>query len=144
MFRRDCLKVFIGWIAGFCGLRTVKAGLPTPTRSCDRITSTGEDTVCGTLTKPQPRTLYWVGGVGDWDDRPGEKWSLTSGGKGGEPVPEDEDSVLFFQPNSRATFLMLDLEKLQITVGGNLETTHRGVVFCGPIEKRHPPGEYKS
>jgi hypothetical protein len=38
-------------------------------------------------------TLYWVGGTGSWDATAGSKWSLTSGGAGGEAVPTSADDV---------------------------------------------------
>lgn len=42
---------------------------------------------------PTPRTLFWVGGDGDWDDS--QHWSLTSGGTGGECLPTIYDDVFF-------------------------------------------------
>ncbi len=39
------------------------------------------------------RTLYWVGGTGDWEDR--NHWSLSSGGPGGECIPTPVDDVIF-------------------------------------------------
>ncbi len=42
---------------------------------------------------PAPRNLYWVGGTGNWSDT--AKWSLSSGGAGGEAVPTSQDSVTF-------------------------------------------------
>jgi hypothetical protein len=39
------------------------------------------------------RTLYWVGGSGDWDEQ--IHWSLISGGPGGECVPTENDDVIF-------------------------------------------------
>lgn len=44
---------------------------------------------------------YWVGGSADWDGTAGSKWSLTSGGAGGEAVPTAGDDV-FFDGNSGA------------------------------------------
>lgn len=44
-----------------------------------------------------PRTLYWVGGSGDWYDT--AHWSLSSGGPGGECIPTPVDDV-FFDENS--------------------------------------------
>lgn len=38
------------------------------------------------------RTLFWVGGEGDWFDT--DNWSLTSGGLGGECVPTLLDNVI--------------------------------------------------
>ena len=40
-----------------------------------------------------PRTLYWVGGSGDWEDT--AHWSLSSGGPGGACIPTDQDDVIF-------------------------------------------------
>lgn len=44
-----------------------------------------------------PRTLYWVGGGGNWNDR--NHWSLSSGGAGGECTPSALDDV-FIDDNS--------------------------------------------
>jgi hypothetical protein len=49
---------------------------------------------------PAPRTLYWVGGTGSWSDT--TKWSLASGGTGGEAIPTSLDAVIF-NPASNAT-----------------------------------------
>lgn len=38
---------------------------------------------------------YWVGGTASWDATAGSKWSLTSGGSGGEAVPTSSDDVFF-------------------------------------------------
>lgn len=46
-----------------------------------------------TITEDTRRTLYWVGGDGDWFER--SHWSLTSGGAGGECVPTPIDDVVF-------------------------------------------------
>ena len=45
------------------------------------------------INEPAARTLYWVGGSGDWFDR--SHWSLTAGGPGGECVPTLLDDVIF-------------------------------------------------
>ncbi|WP_157698976.1 beta strand repeat-containing protein [Bernardetia litoralis] len=39
------------------------------------------------------RSLFWVGGTGDWSDS--NHWSLTSGGAGGECIPTAIDDVRF-------------------------------------------------
>lgn len=49
------------------------------------------------FTSPLPKSLYWVGGTGNWSDV--NHWSLTSGGPGGACVPSPLDSV-FFDANS--------------------------------------------
>ncbi len=40
-----------------------------------------------------PRTLFWVGNGGDWNNS--AKWSLTSGGAGGQCPPTSIDDVVF-------------------------------------------------
>ncbi len=66
------------------------------------ITVTTEDgnfTATDVLTiNPVPaRSLYWVGGTGNWSDT--NHWSLTSGGTSGVDVPTDSDNV-FIDSNS--------------------------------------------
>lgn len=46
-----------------------------------------------TINEDASRTLYWVGGDGEWFER--AHWSLTSGGTGGECVPTAIDDVVF-------------------------------------------------
>lgn len=50
-----------------------------------------------TINSLAARTLYWVGGEGNWSDQ--AHWSLTSGGPGGECIPTPVDDV-FFDENS--------------------------------------------
>ena len=38
---------------------------------------------------------YWVGGNNGWDGTAGSKWSLTSGGAGGQAIPTSSDDVFF-------------------------------------------------
>ena len=42
---------------------------------------------------PAPRTLYWVGGNGNWSSL--GRWSLSSGGTPGEQIPTSLDAVIF-------------------------------------------------
>ena len=57
-------------------------------------TATGSPTAPTFLTAtPAGRTLYWVGGTGNWNDT--ARWSLSSGGGGGEAVPRSMDNVIF-------------------------------------------------
>lgn len=62
------------------------------------------------INPPQPRTLYWVGGNGNWSDP--QHWSLTSGGTPGECMPTLEDDVFIdanagFAPNDS---VIIDIE----------------------------------
>lgn len=43
---------------------------------------------------------YWVGGTAAWDGTAGSKWSLTSGGAGGQAVPTSADDVFFTASSS--------------------------------------------
>ena len=60
-----------------------------------------------TFMDAQSRTLYWVGGDGQWFDR--AHWSLTSGGPGGECVPTAIDDVIFDAASFTNTFQSVDL-----------------------------------
>ena len=42
---------------------------------------------------PAPRTVYWVGGTGNWSDT--ARWSTSSGGASGAAVPTSLDDVVF-------------------------------------------------
>lgn len=42
---------------------------------------------------PAPRTLFWVGGTGNWTDT--ARWSTSSGGPSGAAIPTSLDSVTF-------------------------------------------------
>ena len=48
------------------------------------------------------RTLFWVGGTGNWNNE--ANWSLTSGGAGGQCVPTINDDVVFDANSGAATF----------------------------------------
>ena len=46
------------------------------------------------FTEPDPRTLYWIGGTGNWNDT--AHWSLSSGGTpAGGCIPTKVDTVIF-------------------------------------------------
>src|SRR5688572_8928185 len=57
----------------------------------------GGNNIGWTINSVAPRTLYWVGGTGNWEDQ--SHWSLTSGGAGGNCIPSLMDDV-FFDANS--------------------------------------------
>lgn len=67
--------------------------------SVDLAGNTGVNFVTGA-----GRTLYWVGGSGDWDEA--THWSLTSGGSGGECIPTPSDSVVFDDNSSTGNMTM--------------------------------------
>jgi hypothetical protein len=53
---------------------------------------------------PSPRTLYWVGGTGNWSDS--ARWSLSSGGGGGEAQPTSFDDVVFDSSSNATGYTM--------------------------------------
>ena len=56
-----------------------------------------------TLTAaPAPRTLYWVGGTGNWSST--AQWSTSSGGPSGAAIPTSLDDVVFNSASSGASY----------------------------------------
>jgi hypothetical protein len=51
---------------------------------------------------PTPRTLYWVGGSGNWSDT--ARWSTSSGGSGGAALPTSLDDVVFDSASSATSY----------------------------------------
>lgn len=58
---------------------------------------------------------YWVGGSDTWDATAGTKWSLTSGGAGGQAVPTTSDAV-FFTAASGASTVTIDVNAVCLTL----------------------------
>jgi gliding motility-associated-like protein len=60
-----------------------------------------------TISAVNGRDLYWVGGAGNWTDE--SHWSLTSGGAGGECIPNPLDNVFFdslsFNASSQTAYI---------------------------------------
>ncbi len=67
------------------------------------------------------KTLYWIGGSGNWNDR--THWSATSGGAGGYCLPGSEDDV-FFDANSGFT-------AAGKTVTVNVPANMKNITFSG-------------
>jgi hypothetical protein len=57
------------------------------------------------------RTLYWVGGTGNWNDM--VHWSLSSGGSGGECPPTQADDTRFDNQSFSSTTDTLYIDVLQ-------------------------------
>lgn len=55
--------------------------------------STGTGANVTRTAAPTPRTLYWVGGTGNWSST--ARWSTASGGASGAAVPTSRDTVIF-------------------------------------------------
>ena len=53
---------------------------------------------------PTPRTLYWIGGTGNWSDT--AHWSTSSGGTGGAAIPTSYDNVIFNSASSAAAYTL--------------------------------------
>ncbi len=61
------------------------------------------------IHQPPARTLYWVGGSGNWDDT--THWAASSGGPGGECIPTIVDNVVFNNasfPSNSGTVSVID------------------------------------
>ena len=56
---------------------------------------------------------YWVGGTAAWDSTAGSKWALTSGGAGGQAVPNSSDTVFFDAASGAST----------VTIGAGVATS---------------------
>jgi hypothetical protein len=63
----------------------------TATNSIDQGNNSGVTIQAG--GSATSRTLYWVGGTGNWNDV--NRWSLSSGGAGGQCPPTSIDDVIF-------------------------------------------------
>jgi|GEM_PF-4106597 len=63
-------------------------GVYTVNNGIDQGSNTG-----WTIIPPVPRTLFWVGGGGEWNN--GQHWSLSSGGLPSGCPPSELDSVVF-------------------------------------------------
>ncbi len=66
------------------------------------VHSTGSGSGVIKTDAPTPRTLYWVGGTGNWSNT--ARWSLTSGGTGGAAIPTSFDNVIFDSASSAGSY----------------------------------------
>ncbi|MFL5753351.1 MAG: hypothetical protein ACJ76F_08090, partial [Bacteroidia bacterium] len=73
----------------------------------------GTSTTGWTINNPTPKTLYWVGGSGNWTDV--NHWSLSSGGVGGACAGSKLDDVVFDSNSFTAANqeVMLDQQSTQ-------------------------------
>jgi hypothetical protein len=75
----------------YCAVSTTSVGeLYVGANSTNTAGNTGA--IIFTAT-PSPRTLYWVGGTGNWSST--TKWSTSSGGGSGAAIPTSLDAVNF-------------------------------------------------
>ena len=58
-----------------------------------------------------PRTLYWVGGTGRWSEL--AHWALSSGGAGGNCIPNQLDNVIFDAQSFTATGQIVTQDAIQ-------------------------------
>ncbi|MFN5735148.1 MAG: hypothetical protein ACK444_03795, partial [Flavobacteriales bacterium] len=78
----------------YCNLQDMNftgGSTATATNSINQGNNTGVTIQAGGAAAS--RTLYWVGGSGNWNDI--NRWSLSSGGAGGECPPTSIDDVIF-------------------------------------------------
>lgn len=76
---------------------------------------------------PSARTLYWVGGTGNWSDS--ARWSLSSGGAGGQAQPTSVDGVIF-DSSSNATGYTVTIDS---SLGARCKTFSMGAPASGNV-----------
>jgi hypothetical protein len=93
---------------------------PTPFYAGANSTLGSGNTSVSAAAVPTPRTLYWVGGTGNWSST--TKWDTTSGGPGGAAVPTVMDDVVFNSASNATAYT------------ATIDTTSRcrAVTFSGP------------
>lgn len=67
------------------------------------LNSTGGGQNVIRLATPAPRTLFWVGGNGNWDNT--ARWSTSSGGSGGAGIPTSLDAVIFNSASGASSYI---------------------------------------
>lgn len=88
-------------------LQNITNGIPQkPINAYSSIDLSGNVDI--TFSLDQPRTLYWVGNTGVWQDS--SHWSLNSGGQGGECIPTPVDSIVFDNSSFSLPGQSVDLE----------------------------------
>lgn len=83
------------------GCHQIGAGVLQANNSLDDGDNIGWD-----FTNETGRSLFWVGGGGDWIDQ--AHWSLSSGGAGGECIPTPVDDVTFDVNSFPAAFAVVN------------------------------------
>ena len=84
----------------YCAVNTTSLGeFYVGANSTNGSTNTGP--IFFTAT-PAPRTLYWVGGTGNWSST--TKWSTSSGGASGAAIPTSLDAVVFDSASSATAY----------------------------------------
>jgi hypothetical protein len=76
----------------YLALGTITLSSTSPGEFFAGANSTGGTNFTRTAA-PAARTLYWVGGTGNWSDT--ARWSTSSGGGSGAAVPTSLDNVIF-------------------------------------------------
>lgn len=77
----------------YLAMGTVSFSATSPGEFYAGANSTGTGTGVILTAAPTPRTLYWVGGTGNWSST--TKWSTSSGGASGAAIPTSLDAVVF-------------------------------------------------
>lgn len=77
----------------YLAMGTTALSTTSPAEFYAGANSTGTGTGITLTAAPSPRTLYWVGGTGNWSDT--AHWSTTSGSGSGAAIPTSLDSVNF-------------------------------------------------
>ena len=89
---------------------------------------------------------YWVGGTNNWNATEGTKWSLTSGGAGGQLIPSASDDVFFDAASGNITCtLQADMTIKSINCTGFIGTitsSSRRLFCVGLSASIGPKGSY--
>lgn len=79
----------------YLAMTTVALSTTSPAEFFAGANSTGTGAGITLTAAPTPRTLYWVGGSGNWDASTQTHWSLTSGVSSPVAPPTSIDDVIF-------------------------------------------------
>jgi hypothetical protein len=90
-------------------------------------TNGGSNTRVVFTATPAARTLYWVGGTGNWSDS--ARWSLSSGGAGGEAQPTSFDDVIFDNLSNATGYTMT----IDSSLGARVQKLTMGAPATGNI-----------
>jgi hypothetical protein len=106
---------------------TVSTASPAEFYVGANATDGGGNTRAVFTATPAARTLYWVGGTGNWSDS--ARWSLSSGGGGGEAQPTSFDDVIFDNLSNATGYTMT----IDSALGARVQKLTMGAPATGNI-----------
>ena len=87
------------------------------------------------------RTLYWVGGTGQWNET--AHWSLSSGGAGGECIPTPIDDVIFDRNSFTANNQQVEIEDEYLSTCHNFTWDGPSPTTYLRLESLHCHGSFR-